>query len=105
MIALLYGPSLWDWQALGALVAIGALIIGAVAYLVARYKQESQKEWMDLAQVRAEKIDDLVAEIASLRSHFESEIGELRGQVEALRSFKADEIATAVANKLEGLWA
>jgi hypothetical protein len=97
-----------------SVVAFILLIGGAVLWLrsEARRKDEDRSHQINaeletLVDARGERIADLETALESERAErrseaqkFREELAELRGQVEAIRHLKAEEIADAVVQRL-----
>ena len=77
-----------------------AILVGVVwvgwASLKSRTSEKAREELEKLAQVRGDHIETLESRIGIL----EAEVHSLRGEVRALREFKADDIADKVVAKL-----
>jgi hypothetical protein len=100
-----------------ALSAFGMIVVGAIFWLRAeKVRQDEDRatkvnaELEQLVDVRGERIADLetalqgerkerLAEVQNLRE----EIAELRGQMELMRSLKAEEIAASVVEQADAI--
>lgn len=82
-----------------ALITVGATLVAIVAaavWLRSSLVRQNQDELARLAQTRGERIEDLEKEVQELREH----VLRLEGQVQALMSFKTEDVADAVEERL-----
>lgn len=86
-----------DWiQDVWSIILIIVLIIGGFVYLRSSLTKQSHDELADLAETRGETIDDLRTELHELQA----KVALLEGQMQAIQSIKAREIAVEVARFL-----